>query len=109
MDYDDELWVPFVRDLRAAWLTRDAACIKRALGAFEPYGPLLRETLDGLEWLEARLGVRLSDIKAENLGIGSSGRMGMRDLGRCAVPAELLAGLKSLVELAVPATKPGPT
>lgn len=42
----------------------------------------IRDLHSGLYWMRERLGVTLSDIRPENLGLAPSGWLGIRDLGR---------------------------
>jgi len=49
----------------------------------DPYFQMgIRDLHCGLKWMRERLGVTLSDIRPENLGIAPSGWLGIRDLGR---------------------------
>jgi len=83
-----------LEDVCWGWLDQDGPLIHQAVEEWQ--GPELTDLLDGLEWIEERTGIRVNDIKYDNLGLTREGKAGMRDMGRAEVPPHLLERVQDL-------------
>jgi hypothetical protein len=96
-EVDGEIWSDSLFHVSTRWRREDYnGALRATTGLLEPYGALARDVLIGLEWILMATGVKVSDIRSQNVGVSPSGRAGLRDLGRCLKMPQIL--MKRVVE-----------
>jgi hypothetical protein len=80
-----------------AWSDGDDKLAENILNDARPHGPWLDQLHQGLRALKNSLGIRITDLSADNVGICKTGRIGVRDLGRGAADPERIERIIALI------------
>ncbi len=89
-ELDGVLWDRAVLRLRHAWQGRPPRIAAALSGIPDPYRTMALQAAEGLDWIRARTGCMVRDIRPGNIGTGPRGGVGMRDFSRADVPRHLM-------------------